>query len=186
MIKTFEVAPPDVQKDIDYIYNIVVKRGGHTAKNYTKEGLKEPVIGVSVRYNEVGNPVATARMMTRTCYNDSVRVFDRYALIETPVGLYPSDYDGLFKKTSSDLLEQQTEYCKEKGFGCVFMSMEERGKRVLERLTKGHNKYSKYKWYFEGPHYVTYKKTQNGLQYISYTGKKFERNDELHYTRLEQ
>lgn len=40
MIKTFEVAPLDVQKDIDYIYDIVIKKGGKTAKNYTQEGLK--------------------------------------------------------------------------------------------------------------------------------------------------
>ena len=186
MIKTFEVAPLDVQKDIDYIYDIVIKKGGKTAKNYTKEGLKEPVLGVSIRYNEKGNPVATARILTRSCYNDSVRVFDRYALIEGNTGLLPSDYDGLFKKTSSDLLEQQTDFCKDKGFGCIFMSMEQRGKRVLEKLTRGHNKYSKYKWYFEGPHYVTYKKSQGGLQYISYTGNKFKRNDELYYTGMEQ
>ena len=63
--------------------------------------------------------------------------------------------------------------------------MEQRGKRVLEKLTRGHNKYYKYKWYFEGPHYVTCKKSQGGLQYISYTGNKFKRNDELYYTELE-
>ena len=28
MIKTFEVAPIDVQKDIDYIYNIVIQKDG--------------------------------------------------------------------------------------------------------------------------------------------------------------
>ena len=186
MIKTFEVAPLDVQKDIDYIYDIVIKKGGKRAKNYLKENLTEPVIGVSIRYDEQGNPVSTARMLSRSCYDNAVRVFDRYALIEGNTGLLPSDYDGLFKKTSSDLLEQQTDFCKEKGFGCIFISMEIKGKRTLQRVVKGHNKYSKYKWNFDGPHYVTYNKSIGGLQYIGYTGNKFERNDEIYYTGLEE
>lgn len=186
MIKTFEVAPPDVQKDIDYIYNIVIKKGGKRSQNYTKEKMQEPVLGVSIRYNEQGNPVSTARILSRSCYNDSVRVFDRYALIEGNTGLLPSDYDGLFKKSSSDLLEQQTDFCKDKGFGCIFISMELRGKRTLQRVIQGHNKYSKHKWNFDGPHYVTYQKSQGGLQYIGYTGNQFKRNDELYYTGMEE
>ena len=103
MIKTFEVAPIDVQKDIDYIYNIIIQKNGKRAINYTKERMKEPVIGVSIRYDEQGNPVSTARILNRTCYKDSVRVFDRYALIEGSTGLIPNEYDGLFKKSSSDI-----------------------------------------------------------------------------------
>ena len=144
------------------------------------------IIGVTIRYDDKGNPVSTARILSRSCYKDSVRVFDRYALIEGNKGLLPSDYDGLFKKSSSDLLEQQTDFCKEKGFGCIFIAMELRGKRTLQRVIKGHNKYSKHKWNFDGPHYVTYKKSDGGLQYIGYTGNEFKRNDQLYYTGMEQ
>lgn len=186
MIKTFEVAPLDVQKDIDYIYDIVIKKGGKRAKNYLKENLTEPILGVSIRYDNLGNPVSTARMLSRSCYNNAVRVFDRYALIEGNTGLLPSDYDGLFKKTSSDLLEQQTDFCKEKGFNCIFISMELGAKRTLQKVTKGHNKYSKHIWTFTGPEYVTYNKSEGGLQYIAYTGGEFKRNDELSYARMEQ
>ena len=56
MIKTFEVAPPDVQKDIDYIYDTVIKKNGKRSNNYLSENLKEPVVGVTVRYDEQGNP----------------------------------------------------------------------------------------------------------------------------------
>jgi len=175
MIKTFEVAPLDVQKDIDYIYDIVINKDGKRAINYTKERMQEPVIGVSIRYNEQGNPVSTARMLSRSCYHNSVRVFDRYALIEGSTGLIPSDYDGLFKKSSSEMLDQQTNFCLDKGFKCIFISMELRVEKTLKRVIKGHNKYSKHLWHFDGPHYVTYEKSQGGLQYIGYTGNKFER-----------
>ena len=177
MIKTFEVAPIDVQKDIDYIYNIIIQKNGKRAINYTKERMKEPVIGVSIRYDEQGNPVSTARILNRTCYKDSVRVFDRYALIEGSTGLIPNEYDGLFKKSSSDMLEQQTDFCIEKGFKCMFISMDLRVEKTLKKVIKGHNKYSKHKWKFDGPYYVTYNKSKGGLQYIGYTGNKFERNE---------
>ena len=186
MIKTFEVALIDVQKDIDYIYNIIIQKDGKRAINYTKERMKEPVIGVSIRYDEQGNPVSTARMLHRTCYDDSIRIFDRYALIEGNTGLLPSDYDGLFKKSSSDLLEEQTNFCIKKRFGCIFISMEKIGKKTLQRVIEGHNKYSKHNWNFDGPHYVTYKKTESGLQYIGYTGHQFRRNDGINYTKMEQ
>ena len=39
MIKTFEVAPPDVQKDIDYIYDIVIKKNGKRSGNYVKDKM---------------------------------------------------------------------------------------------------------------------------------------------------
>tara|TARA_B100001057_G_scaffold207553_1_gene208249 strand:- start:1676 stop:2206 length:531 start_codon:yes stop_codon:yes gene_type:complete len=175
MIKTFEVAPLDVQKDIDLIYDTVIKKNGRRSNNYLAENLKEPVVGVTVRYNEQGNPIATARMLSRSCYKDSVRVFDRYALIEGSTGLIPSDYDGLFKKSSSEMLDQQTNFCLDKGFKCIFISMELRVEKTLKRVIKGHNKYSKHLWHFDGPHYVTYEKSQGGLQYIGYTGNKFER-----------
>ena len=177
MIKTFEVAPPDVQKDIDYIYDTIIKKNGKRSNNYLSENLKESVVGVTVRYDEQGNPIATARMLSRTCYSNSVRVFDRYALIEGSTGLIPNDYDGLFKKTSSDMLEQQTKFCTGQGFGCIFISMELRVEKTLKRVIKGHNKYSKHLWKFDGPYYVTYTKSKGGLQYIGYTGNKFERND---------
>ena len=186
MIKTFEVAPPDVQKDIDYIYDIVIKKNGKRSSNYTSENLKEPVVGVTVRYNVQGNPIATARMLSRNCWSDSVRVFDRYALIEGSTGLIPNDYDGLFKKSSSDMLEQQTKFCKGQGFGCIFIAMEMRVEKTLKRVIKGHNKYSKHLWHFDGPYYVTYTKSKGGLQYIGYTGNKFKRNDEIYYTGLEE
>ena len=186
MIKTFEVAPPDVQKDIDYIYDIVIKKNGKRSNNYTSENLKEPVVGVTVRYNVQGNPIATARMLSRNCWSDSVRVFDRYALIEGSTGLIPNDYDGLFKKSSSDMLEQQTKFCMGQGFGCIFIAMEMRVKKTLKRVIKGHNKYSKNLWQFDGPYYLTYTKSKSGLQYIGYTGNKFERNDEIYYTGLEE
>lgn len=186
MIKTFEVAPPDVQKDIDYIYDIVIKKNGKRSSNYTSENLKEPVVGVTVRYNIQGNPIATARMLSRNCWSDSVRVFDRYALIEGSTGLIPNDYDGLFKKSSSDMLEQQTKFCKGQGFGCIFIAMEMRVEKTLKRVIKGHNKYSKHLWHFDGPYYVTYTKSKGGLQYIGYTGNKFKRNDEIYYTGLEE
>lgn len=186
MIKTFEVAPPDVQKDIDYIYDIVIKKNGKRSNNYTSENLKEPVVGVTVRYNVQGNPIATARMLSRNCWSDSVRVFDRYALIEGSTGLIPNDYDGLFKKSSSDMLEQQTKFCKGQGFGCIFIAMEMRVEKTLKRVIKGHNKYSKHLWHFDGPYYVTYTKSKGGLQYIGYTGNKFKRNDEIYYTGLEE
>lgn len=175
MIKTFEVAPPDVQKDIDFIYDTVIKKNGRRSKNYLAQNLQEPVVGVTVRYNEQGHPIATARMLSRSCYKDSVRVFDRYALIEGSTGLIPSDYDGLFKKSSSEMLDQQTNFCLDKGFKCIFISMELRVEKTLKRVIKGHNKYSKHLWHFDGPHYVTYEKSQGGLQYIGYTGNKFER-----------
>ena len=186
MIKTFEVAPPDVQKDIDYIYDIVIKKNGKRSNNYTSENLKEPVVGVTVRYNVQGNPIATARMLSRNCWSDSVRVFDRYALIEGSTGLIPNDYDGLFKKSSSDMLEQQTKFCMGQGFGCIFIAMEMRVEKTLKRVIKGHNKYSKHLWHFDGPYYVTYTKSKGGLQYIGYTGNKFKRNDEIYYTGLEE
>ena len=185
MIKTFKVVPIDVQKDIDYIYNRTQKDRARTY-NYTKERLKEPVIGISIRYDEQGNPVSTARMLYRTCYDDSIRIFDRYALIEGNTGLLPSNYDGLFKKSSSDLLEEQTNFCIKKGFGCIFISMELKVKKTLQRVIKGHNKYSKYNWNFDGPHYVTYLKDKKGLQYIGYTGHQFRRNDGVIYTKMER
>lgn len=186
MIKTFEVAPPDVQKDIDYIYDIVIKKNGKRSNNYLSENLKEPVVGVTIRYSEQGNPIATARMLSRSCYKDSVRVFDRYALIEGSTGLIPNDYDGLFKKSSSEMLDQQTNFCLDKGYKCIFISMELRVEKTLKRVIEGHNKYSKHLWHFDGPHYVTYDKSKGGLQYIGYTGNKFERNDKIYYTRLEK
>jgi len=186
MIKTFEVAPPDVQKDIDYIYNLVIQKQSKRSSNYTKDKMLEPVIGVTIRYNDKGNPVSTARMLSRSCYNNSVRVFDRYALIEGNSGLLPSDYDGLFKKSSSEMLDQQTNFCLDRGYKCIFISMELRVEKTLKRVIEGHNKYSKHKWNFDGPHYVTYKKSDGGLQYIGYTGKEFKRNDELYYTKMEQ
>ena len=178
MIKTFEVAPPDVQKDIDYIYDIVIKKNGKRSNNYLSENLKEPVVGVTIRYSKQGNPIATARMLSRSCYKDSVRVFDRYALIEGSTGLIPNDYDGLFKKSSSEMLDQQTNFCLDKGYKCIFISMELRVEKTLKRVIEGHNKYSKHLWHFDGPYYVTYNKSKGGLQYIGYTGNKFERNDE--------
>ena len=54
---------------------------------------------------------------------------------------------------------------------------------ILEDKARGD---SKHKWNFDGPHYVTYKKSDGGLQYIGYTGNEFKRNDELYYTRMEQ
>ena len=185
MIKSFEVAPIDVQKDIDYIYDTVINKNGKRSFNYTKDRMLEPIVGVTIRYNEAGNPVSTARMLTRTCYQGSIRVFDRYALIEGNTGLFPSDYDGLFKKTSSEMLDQQTNFCIDKGYDCIFISMELRAKKTLQRVIKGHNKYSKHIWSFDGPHYVTYIKSKGGLQYIGYTGKEFKRNDGLYYTELE-
>lgn len=184
MIKTFEIAPPDVERDIKHIYRKVVAMNGSRSKNYLEENLREPILGVSVRYNDEGDPVSTARILYRTCYHDTVRVFDRYALIEGNTGLLPSDYDGYFKKASSDLLESQTDFCKAKGFGCIFISMEMRAKRTLARVIKGHNRYSKYKWTFDGPHYVTYQKSKGGLQYIGYTGTEFKRNDGIYYSEL--
>lgn len=185
MIKTFETAPADVQKDIDYIYKTVVALGGKRSKNYLEENLREPTLGVSIRYNDKGQPVSTARILYRSCYDNSVRVFDRYALIEGTTGLLPTDYDGYFKKGSSDLLESQTDFCKELGLGCIFISMEMRAERTLKRIIKGHNQYSKYNWIFDGPHYVTYSKSKGGLQYLGYTGTEFKRNDGLYYTELE-
>jgi hypothetical protein len=185
MIKTFESPPHDVQQDIDYIYNIVIDRGGKRAKNYYKQNLDEPVIAVSVRYNELGNPVSTARMLARDCYESSVRVFDRYALIEGNNGLLPKNYDGLFKISSSNFLEAQADFCINLGYKCIFLSMELRAKRTLQRVCEGHNKYSKHDWYFIGPEYVTYKKSIGGLQYLVYTGREFRRNDGLYYSRLE-
>ena len=64
--------------------------------------MLEPVVGVTIRYDISGNPVATARMLSRTCYHNCVRVFDRYALIEGNNGLMPKNYDGLFKKFQLD------------------------------------------------------------------------------------
>ena len=61
-----------------------------------------------------------------------------------------------------------------------------KGCRTDATIIEGHNKYSKHKWNFDGPHYVTYKKSDGGLQYIGYTGKEFKRNDELYYTKMEQ
>ncbi len=84
------------------------------------------------------------------------------------------------------MLEQQTDFCLDKGYKCIFISMELRAKKTLKRVIEGHNKYSKHKWNFDGPHYVTYKKSDGGLQYIGYTGKEFKRNDELYYTKMEQ
>jgi hypothetical protein len=161
MIKSFEVAPSDVQKDIDYIYNIVINKNGRRSGNYIKDKMLEPVVGVTIRYDDKGNPVSTARMLSRSCYKDSVRVFDRYGLIEGSTGLIPNDYDGLFKKSSSEMLEQQTNFCLDRGYKCVFISMELRVEKTLKRVSKG------------------------GLQYIGYTGNKFERNDKIYYTRLE-
>src|SRR6056300_1432936 len=186
MIKTYETPPIDVQKDIDYIYNEIVKRGGRRSKNYTKENLKEPILGVTIRYGNKGNPVAAARILYRSCYDSSVRVFDRFGLIEGVDGLYPKDYDGLIKKSSSDMIEQQTDFCIERGYRCMFICMELKVKRTLERVIKGHNKYSKHLWKFDGPHYVTYKKSVDGLQYLGYTGREFRRNDGLYYTRMEK
>ena len=186
MIKTYEVAPPDVQKDIDYIYQTVINKGGRRSKNYRKEYMQEPIVGVTIRYDEQGNPVSTARILYRDCYDSSIRVFDRYALIEGNTGLLPSDYDGLFKKSSSDMLEQQTNFCLEKGYKCIFICMELQVQRTLKRVIKGHNKYSKHIWKFDGPHYVTYKKSTGGLQYLGYTGREFRRNDGLYYTELER
>ena len=64
--------------------------------------------------------------------------------------------------------------------------MEKIGKKTLQRVIEGHNKYSKHNWNFDGPHYVTYKKTESGLQYIGYTGHQFRRNDGINYTKMEQ
>ncbi len=185
MIKTFEIAPRDVQKDIDYIYNVVLYKNGRRSSNYIKEKMLEPVVGVTIRYDISGNPVATARMLSRTCYHNCVRVFDRYALIEGNNGLMPKNYDGLFKKSSSDMLDQQTNFCIEKGFECIFISMELKVRKTLKKVITGHNKYSKHLWKFGGPYYVTYNKSQGGLQYIGYTGKEFKRDDGLYYTGLE-
>jgi len=185
MIKTYNIVPPDVQRDIDYIYKTVIDRGGKRAKNYYKENLLEPTIGVSIRYNQLGNPVSTARMLHRECYDSSVRVFDRYALIEGNTGMLPKNYDGLFKYESSLFLEEQTDYCLGLGYQCVFISMELKAKRTLQRVCEGHNKYSKYNWKFSGHEYVTYKKSVNGLQYLVYTGQELRRNDGLYYSRLE-
>ena len=44
MIKTFEIAPRDVQKDIDYIYNVVLYKNGRRSSNYIKEKMLEPVV----------------------------------------------------------------------------------------------------------------------------------------------
>lgn len=186
MIYTYENPPNDVKNDIDYIYQQVLKKNGKRSKNYEAKRLEEPVIGVTIRYDEVGNPVSTARMLFRSCYDNAVRVFDRYALIEGTKGLLPLNYDGLFKKDSSDMLEQQTDFCKEKGFETIFLSMELKVKRTLERVIKGHNIYSKYHWEVDGPQYVTYTKSIGGLQYIGYTGQKFRRIDGLYYTGLEK
>ena len=185
MIYTYETAPADVQTDIDYIYSIVVKNAGKRSKNYLPENMLEPALGVSIRYNENGNPVSTARILYRSCYDSAVRVFDRYALIEGNTGLLPSNYDGNFKKTSSKMLEAQTDFCLDRGFGCIFISIEKRAKKTLERVIRGHNLYSKYKWSVDGPHYVTYQKSNSGLQYIGYTGTEFRRNDGLYYTDME-
>jgi len=186
MIYTYESAPADVQKDINYIYSVVIKNGGKRSKNYLPENLQEPALGVSIRYNEHGDPVSTARILTRTCYVNAVRVFDRYALIEGNKGLLPSNYDGNFKKTSSALLESQTDFCKDRGFKCIFISIEKRAQKTLEKIIRGHNIYSKYNWKIDGPHYVTYEKSKGGLQYLGYTGTEFKRNDGLYYTNVEQ
>lgn len=186
MTYTYENPPFDVQKDIEYIYQQVIEKNGKRSNNYKSEQLKEPVIGFTIRYDNSGNPVSTARMLYRSCYDNSVRVFDRYALIEGTNGLLPVNYDGRFKKDSSDMLEQQTDFCKEKNFETIFLSIELRAKRTLERVIEGHNKYSKYTWKLDGPHYVTYKKSTGGLQYIGYTGRKFRRKDGLYYTGLEK
>ena len=54
MIKSFEVAPIDVQKDIDYIYDTVINKNGKRSFNYTKDRMLEPIVGVTIRYNEAG------------------------------------------------------------------------------------------------------------------------------------
>ena len=83
------------------------------------------------------------------------------------------------------MLDQQTNFCIEKGFECIFISMELKVRKTLKKVITGHNKYSKHLWKFDGPHYVTYNKSQGGLQYIGYTGKEFKRDDGLYYTGLE-
>ena len=185
MIYTYTEVPKDVQSDIDWIYQIVMHQGGKRSINYTDKKLSEPVIATTIRYDEYGDPVSTARILVRDAYEDSVRVLDRYALIEGQNGLLPKNYDGKFKPETSEMLEQQTDFCKEKGFGCIFFSLNMKAKRVITRVVDGHNQYSKYNWFVAGPVCVTRKFSENDVQMIGYTGSKFRRKDGIHHSTME-
>lgn len=178
MIYTYDKVPEDVKKDIDYIYLYVINNGGKRSLNYTPERLAEPVLATTIRYDIDGNPVCTSRILVRESYENAVRVLDRYALIEKQQGLLPHNYDGKFKPETSLMLEQQTDFCHNLGFDCIFFSLDKKKAKTMSRVITGHNQYSKYQWSVDGPVYVTNKKTEGGYQVIGYTGSKFRRRDD--------
>jgi len=175
---TYVNVPKDVKRDIDYIYRVVTKKEGKRSENYVSKKLSEPVLATTIRYDTEGNPVSTSRVLDRDVYLDSVRVLDRYALIEPQNGLYPFNYDGQFKPETSEMLDQQTNFCSNLSYGCIFFSINLKATRVLKRIINGHNNYSKHQWDIDGPYYVTRDLSQNGLQMIGYTGERFRRIDE--------
>lgn len=184
MIYTYRDVPKDVQEDIDHIYLEVLERGSRRAYNYLPERLEEPVLATTIRYNTNGTPVSTARILVRDVYDNAVRVLDRYALIEDQNGLLPSNYDGKFKPETSLMLEQQTDFCKDLVYGCIFFSLNKKASRVMTRVIEGHNNYSKYQWNIDGPLYVTDKPSESGHQMIGYTGSQFRRKDGIYHTDL--
>ena len=102
--------------------------------NYLSENLKEPVVVVTIRYSKKKS-YCNARMLSRSCYKDSVRVFDRYALIEV-VHVNTKWLWCLFKKSSSEMLDQQTNFCLDKDINVFFMSMNWRVEKTLKELLK--------------------------------------------------
>lgn len=184
MIHTYCDVPVDVQKDIDYIYSIVINQSRKRAANYQPKRLAEPVLATTIRYDHDGNPVCTCRILVRSCYENAVRVLDRYALIEKQAGLLPHNYDGKFKPETSAMLEQQTDFCRERNFDCIFFSLEKTKQNVMKRVIEGHNSVSKYRWEIDGPVYVTNKISEGGHQIIGYTGSKFRRKDGIYNSDL--
>lgn len=160
---------PSLEKDIDYIYDRVTRN--HS--NYFPERLNEPVLWITIRYDEEGNPVATGRVLHRPIWNNAVRLLDRYALIEGNKGLLPKQYG------FSDMLTEQEKVTTE--WATKFISMAHRHEKLVKRIINVHGN----DWYYQGKDYVTCKPNDKGLQCLGVKGQPFRRTDGISYSTME-
>lgn len=160
---------PELEKDIDYIYDNISRN--HI--NYLREKLQEPTLYTTIRYDEVGNPVATGRVLHRKVWDNAVRLLDRYALIEGNNGLLPKKYGFSWMLTEQEKVTQE--------WNTRFISMAYKHEKLVKRIVKVHGN----NWYFQEKEYVTNNISPGGLQCLGVNGKPFRRNDGIRYTGME-
>ena len=169
---TYERIPKHIQYDIDLIY---LEASSNNA-NYTKDQLKEPIIGTTVVYED-NLLVGVSSILKRDIYNIP-RIMNRYYYNDGSRGMIPKNFTGKIRGTSAEMIDQQADLVFKLGYEGAFISRETF--KGFERFFTGIKEVSEYDWEtdYEKRYCVNCNsENDSNWQLIMWTGKKYEHSE---------